>query len=1123
MKVIKRNGTEVEFDKDKIIKAIEKAMYETELGIDSELSEEIAYNIQEDVLEMGITPTVNSIQDMVEEYLMNSDRKDVAKRYILYRSERDKIRNTSPNSKYNYLSSEFLSKYKHKPDPFSTELGKFVYYRTYSRPIPEENRRERWWETVARVVDFNTNLEVMAMKRQGIEVNEIVKNRLMSEAEKIYDMIYNLKLFPSGRSLWVGGSPSSYISAISNFNCSFLAIDELSKFAEIFLVLMLGTGCGLSVEKKYVNKLPKINSNIDVIHKDYQAVLPKERKEYTEIAQKSKNMIEVTIGDSRFGWSKAVEFYFDILSSKQYSDIEFILFNYDNIRSAGERLKTFGGYASGHIAIKQMFQKINDIFQSKKRHNNQQWQTIKPIDCLDIATIIAENVVAGGTRRSSEIVFCDKDDKEVLEAKANLYYQDSSGDWVANDKILHRMLSNNTVMRYEKPTLDELTEQFSLIRTAGEPSFGNMVAMKKRREDAQGGNPCFTGDMRLLTASGYRSFSELDGQEVKIINKDGNISTGRVWCSGEKDIFEIRFSNKQKIKCTNNHKFMLIDGLECEAKDLKGKRIMPYLEQNNIFDKEFVRYGFIQGDGCLGRLQSDSHLGLEVNIGKNDDDIADLFGVHRQDNKRSYYLNGYNEDLLALGFSSNQLPEREFPITFHKWTEHQQRSFLRGMYSANGSVLSHKCRITYKTTCKTLAEQLKKVLENMGYKPYITTNKTKTVIFDNGVYVCKESYDINLQQYQSKLKFFNEIGFEQKYKMEKLRNALVQQSPLVINVVNLETKEKVYDFSEPLVHWGVVEGFIAHNCFEIILRDRGVCNLTEVNMMGFVNEDGTYDKEGLLEAQRLSGVIGYRMASIELELHKWDLVNKEDRLTGCSLTGIMDFVNATKISNQELISLLEELRQIAHKSTYAMADRLKLNRPKLVTAIKPSGTISQLPTVSSGVHFSHSPYFIRRVRISANDPLAQAMVEAGFKWNPEVGQTVEDHKTKVFEFPVKAPQGRTKYDVSAIEQLELYQTVMKHYVDHNASNTIHVRPDEWQDVIKWVHEHWDDIIGVTFLPLDDSFYQLMPYEAITEEQYKEMLKTTPKFNPSILNKFEDFGTEFDILDNECDSGACPIR
>lgn len=86
----------------------------------------------------------------------------------------------------------------------------------------------------------------------------------------------------------------------------------------------------------------------------------------------------------------------------------------------------------------------------------------------------------------------------------------------------------------------------------------------------------------------------------------------------------------------------------------------------------------------------------------------------------------------------------------------------------------------------------------------------------------------------------------------------------------------------------------------------------------------------------------------------------------------------------------------------------------------------------------------------------------------------------MFEFPVEAPEAEQKYDVSALEQLELYRTLMKHYVDHNASNTIHVRPNEWDDVEQWVYDNWDTIVGVTFLSLDDSFYQLLPYEAITK-------------------------------------------
>lgn len=293
-------------------------------------------------------------------------------------------------------------------------------------------------------------------------------------------------------------------------------------------------------------------------------------------------------------------------------------------------------------------------------------------------------------------------------------------------------------------------------------------------------------------------------------------------------------------------------------------------------------------------------------------------------------------------------------------------------------------------------------------------------------------------------------------------------------------------------------------------------------MMGFV-KDGSYNKEAMLQAQRHSARMGYRMATIELELHEWNLVNEEDRLTGCSLTGMMDFVNATNISDSELRNLLKELRQVAKDEIKILSYELKMNESKLVTCIKPSGTISQLPTVSSGVHHSHSPYYIRRVRVSANDPLSKAMEASGFNWSPEIGQTLENHKTKVFEFPVKAPSGKTKYDVSAIEQLELYKLIMEEYVDHNASNTIHVRPHEWEEVVEWVYDNWDSVVGITFLSLDDSFYQLLPYESISEEEYIEMVKNTPTFNPNILKDFENFEEEFEILDEECSTGACPIK
>lgn len=94
-----------------------------------------------------------------------------------------------------------------------------------------------------------------------------------------------------------------------------------------------------------------------------------------------------------------------------------------------------------------------------------------------------------------------------------------------------------------------------------------------------GTNPCFTGDTKLLTAGGYKTFEELEGKQVELINKDGIVTTGKVWCSGEKEVVELKLSNKKSIKCTPDHVFMTIEGEAVEAKNLKGKRLMPYLSE----------------------------------------------------------------------------------------------------------------------------------------------------------------------------------------------------------------------------------------------------------------------------------------------------------------------------------------------------------------------------------------------------------------------------------------------------------------------------------------------------------------------------------------------------------------
>jgi len=182
-----------------------------------------------------------------------------------------------------------------------------------------------------------------------------------------------------------------------------------------------------------------------------------------------------------------------------------------------------------------------------------------------------------------------------------------------------------------------------------------------------------------------------------------------------------------------------------------------------------------------------------------------------------------------------------------------------------------------------------------------------------------------------------------------------------------------------------------------------------------------------------------------------------------------------------------------------------------------------MPTVSSGLHYSHSAYYVRRVRISASDPLARVCEELDYPIYPEVGQDPDDPETLVVEFPVKAPEGEVKGDVDAIDQLETYKMFMENYVDHNASITVHVRDDEWEDVEEWLWENWNSVVGISFISYNDNFYDLMPYEEITEEEYNKRVEEMERFNPSLVSKYETEYLERELDDASCESGICPVR
>jgi len=716
-----------------------------------------------------------------------------------------------------YLSDQFIDKYKNKSVPFGGNgLGHFIYLRTYSRWLDNEMRREQWYETVRRVVEYSMDLY------QGPATQE----KLIKEAEELYDTMFNLRLFTAGRTMWIGGTESAKRFGEANFNCSFIVVDKLTAFVETFHLLMVGSGVGFRVLKEDVSQLPSFNTKVVVAHKPYHGKLKTERIEDTLVYEDNTDgaaSILIVIGDSKGGWVDGLKHY---LNAMLRDDVESIVINYDSVRPQGEELKTFGGRASGHNALKSMFRAIHKVI------TNSPHGKLRPIDAMDIQNHIGENVVVGGVRRTSEIALFSYDDTETLNAKVDLWTEGSNN--YGNNQ---RSMSNNSIFFEEKPTKEILTDIFTRIQNNGEPGFVNAIAARERRPNFSGLNPCA----------------------------------------------------------------------------------------------------------------------------------------------------------------------------------------------------------------------------------------------------------------------------------------------------------------------------------EILLADRGVCNLTEVNMAGFIDptQPKGYDERALFRAVELATRIGLRQTNVNLDLSDWDAVQKRDRLTGVSLSGIMDFETAlgwnkkelqrwdTYSISDELADLLKDLNYSANQQAIYYAKEMRVPTPLLVTTIKPSGTISKLPMISSGAHMSRAPYFIRRVRITSSDPLAKVMLDAGYPVYPlvlqngpteaqlkamrtfELAAELQKSNTWVIEFPVATNAKIKSSEQTAISQLGRYLDLQRYWTDHNTSITIEFSPDEVEALIDMLLENWDDYVAVSFMPKDTTAYPQLPEEPITEQEYLERAaKLTHIETHTIIEALKDIEREnkmSELLDADCDSGVCPIR
>jgi len=310
-------------------------------------------------------------------------------------------------------------------------------------------------------------------------------------------------------------------------------------------------------------------------------------------------------------------------------------------------------------------------------------------------------------------------------------------------------------------------------------------------------------------------------------------------------------------------------------------------------------------------------------------------------------------------------------------------------------------------------------------------------------------------------------------------------------------------------------------CAEILLANKSFCNLVEICLSAFRG-----NPSGLHRAMQIMGRANYRQTCVDLRdgvlQSAWHENNEFLRLCGVGLTGVTGRPDLTPYD-------YGVLRNNAILGTYGMADELGLPRPKLTTTIKPSGTLSKImDSDGEGAHKSMGRYMWNHIKIGSHDPLIPKLEASGYHIFESPNPT--DTDTLIVRFPVQ--NDSANFDVvngmevnteSAVKQLNRYKMLMSNYVDHNCSITVSYDQKEIPAMVDWIDKNWDTYVGVSFMPridptmtAEDVGYAYLPQQAVTKDVFEEY---TNRLQP--VNIDDDTG--FDLVDEDCENGVCPVR
>ena len=1000
-----------------------------------------------------------------------------------------------------------------------------VFYRTYSRRTA--NGRETWEEVCDRTL------------KGLVKVGHLTKE----EADLIDRQQRSLHTLSSGRWLWVGGT--EWVEKEENFsgayNCSSSEVIDWASFGLMMSLAMMGVGTGANLEQRNVEKLPPICNTLDVsIVRDIGAVAPEDRLELTSVVL-GKNEVFITVGDSRQGWVDSYQTLLELSSDWNFDGQIKVSIDLGNVRPAGEPLNGFGG-VSNPIKLPELYPRIANIL------NKAIGRKLTSVECCLLIDEAAIVVVAGNIRRClpedalvhtinglvpiknievGDLVQTPIGFRRVVN-KFDQGIQDVyevSTDWTpARATLKHRMAIVTENGGIEWKRVKDLKEGnlLSHIDRASVKvlSVGSPVSMQTYDIEVEEAH-CFYADGYLThNSAGIRQFSSDD--------EAATIAKQNLWQQDEDGTWHID-PDRDALRMANHTRVF---------------HQKPSLEEVI----EAVRKQFYSGEGAI-------QYAPEA-IARANADILD-----RPELKEAflsvYEREGREAAKLWLKTYGGISDENELEHRLHRY----------GMNPClRGDMLVMTQHRGWMPIEKLVGQTVNIQTGGDFYSPakFFHSGKKTIVkmVMDNGQELFCTPDHRWMGAYGEEIKAIESKGFQ-------IRGT--KRASTVLDVIEVPGECDVYDFSEPVTHWGVVEGFYCHNCGEIIGSDFH-CDLGEIHL----NTIDPQDEKQQEEAFRAAAINVATLLNHKFVVPRYQQSREWDPIVGVSFTGLFDFfVNAfgvewlqwweagrpkwwglrgktTKHYASDYFTTkekeyLSKWRSIVEQAVWEYCDRHGLRRPNRCTTVQPSGSKSLLTGASPGWHPPKAQRFIRRVTFRKDDPVAMACLDYGYSIVPsqsdkdETGRLLDDpFDPRCTEWLVEIPtevswanlEGADTIDISqfsATAQFDFYMQVQKHYVRHNSSATIEFREyeiDSLADRIYNAIQNNDGYISAALLARfdDRQTFPRLPFEPIDKETYDRLQaevlarRKTDDFLEA-LRRY-DRGDSSEVGPAGCDSDKC---